>query len=261
MMPPRPSGRLKIPPALRKVLEERIDKLRSKLFPRKQADALIQEILDITEEEHVIHRFHLDLVIVTTSIAHAFDLDDKGEYVIQEQFRDRDYLATALNNRSEFLDLERRNHQLEGATYRPLRLDERLKFIAMHAKCREPIAPLLSDEEMKEFLDAQTICELNRTLQQANFHGISSFDGTFIYVVSDADEITVCHELEHNIRIFLEDDLYAKASHVSAVKDPTLRINGVQCEAGFVSEYRNGRAVDGHLVSPFSARWARVGYR
>jgi hypothetical protein len=194
------SGRVEIQPALRKVLEERIAKLRSSLFPRKQADALIDEILQITEDTHVIHRFHLDLAIVTTSVAHAFDLDDDGGFIIQEQFRDRDFLATTLNNRSEFLDLERRNHQLEGAEYRPLRLDERVKFIEMHERCRDPIAPLLADEGMKEFLDAQTICELNRTLQQTNFHGISSYDGTFIYVVIDADAITVCHELEHNIQ-------------------------------------------------------------
>lgn len=124
---------------------------------------------------------------------------------------------------------------------------------------------------MNEFLDAQVVRELDLNVKQSGFHSISSYDGTVVYVVTGGSEaITVPHELEHNIRRFVEsDNPLEQARLVSPEKDATLAIEGVQCEAGFVSEYqyhnlkpeRLPQDVPQELVSPFSARWNRRAFR
>jgi len=156
---------------------------------------------------------------------------------------------------------------------RSLTETERETFLDMHRNCRSANGqqPILASEAMDVFLAAQVVRELDLNVRQSGFHGISSYDGTVVYVVTGGSEaITVPQELEHNIRRFVESaSPLEQARLVSPQKDPSLEINGVQCEAGFVSEFRYHRSkpdelsqdVPQELISPFSARGNRRAFR
>ena len=109
---------------------------------------------------------------------------------------------------------------------------------------------------MDAFLEAQQVYTLQADVFDVQFHGLSSYDGTKLYIVeSSTDSLTVPHELEDNIRRFVEaPGSTAQAALVSPQKDPSLQINGRQCESGCVSEHRNGQKVPRELISPFSGK-------
>lgn len=113
---------------------------------------------------------------------------------------------------------------------------------------------------MATFLDSQEVYLLPGGTGTLRLCGLSSFDGTCIYVVDGDGGWTIAHELEHNIRRFIEVEPFEQAQLVSPAKDPTLRLTNsqgfsLQCGAGFVMEKKKGRNVPDDLIGPFSARW------
>jgi hypothetical protein len=130
--------------------------------------------------------------------------------------------------------------------------------------------PLLQGAELNQFLDMVTVRTLDMNVAKVGFHGISSYDGTVVYVAAGgADSITVPHEMENNIRRYVEPEAAVQARLISPQKDKSLKIDGVQCESGFVSEHRFQKnypeelptSVPDELISPFSARWNRRAFR
>jgi len=106
---------------------------------------------------------------------------------------------------------------------------------------------------MTAFLDVQQVYTIQAHVRQTRLHGIGSYDGTKLYIIQNAESHTVPHELEHIIRRFVETSITKKAALVSPQQDPTLQIDGHQCEAGFVSEHLNGHKFPQELITPFSA--------
>ena len=260
-----------IPQAVTETLRERSGKLRSNDFPQPVARDLANVIDQVIGTGCVEDRFLLDLAIVTTRVAHAFDREG-GAYCFQEKFRKEKYLKPTIVQRE--VCLKDRNNLLKKLNRgRKLTATERNTFLDMHRNCRKADGkePILAGEDMEKFLDAQNVRELDTDVGDAGFHGISSYDGTVVYVVlRGSEEITVPHELEHNIRRFVESTRpLEQARLVSPQKDSSLKIDGVQCEAGFVSEYRYHKSqpeklsqdVPQELISPFSARWNRNAFR
>jgi hypothetical protein len=244
-------------------LKERATRLRQNGFPAVGAE-FAYEIDAITVDGcRIEDRFLLDLAVVTSSVAHAFDKNDRGGFVFQRDFRTKRYLRESITNRVGIL-------QDGGAMLtalgvgRPLSAAERGKFVDMHRNCRActgHLLPILFGDAMEAFLNAQHVYEIGMSVRQTGFHGLSSYDGTRTYIAQDSDPITVPHELEHNIRCYVATP-QEQPRLVSPARDPTLTINGVQCEAGFVSEYHYYlsnpkvlRTVPQELISPFSARW------
>lgn len=261
-----------IPPHVSMTLAERSEKLHSDLFPQPYGQKLADAIDQLMAPGKVDDRMFLDVAIVTTQVAHAFDSDENNHYCFQEEFRSKRFLTTTIVERTMILtDLHCLLKSCKRS--RSLSCTERELFLDMHSNCRavKHQPPLLQDESMKRFLDSQVVRELDMNVRQVGFHGLSSFDGTVVYAVTGgADLVTVPHELEHNIRRFvLSHNPLEQARLVSPQKDLTLEINGVQCESGFVSEHRYHKSkpnklpqtVPHELISPFSARWNRRAFR
>lgn len=255
-------------------LEERSAKLRHHDFPAVGAEFAdeIDAILAPNGDRDCVlikDRLLLDLAIVASSVAHAFDKNEAGDFLFQAEFRKKRFLRETLTNRIGILGERSEMLSLLGVG-RALSTKERDTFLEMHHNCRTRtghLLPLLSGDDMQAFLDAQLVREIDMTVRQTGFHGLSSYDGTCTYTAIDSDPITVPHELEHNIRCFIATP-YDQPRLVSCGTDPTLLIDGVQCEAGFVSEYYYNLAnphlharVPQELISPFSARWVCTGSR
>jgi hypothetical protein len=149
---------------------------------------------------------------------------------------------------------------------RALTVQEKDQFVEWHQNARQPSPPLLDGEKMEAFLDAQNVYMLPGGPGELRLCGLSSFDGTCIYVVDKDDGSIIPHELEHNLRRYIEPNPEEKVRLVSPGKDPSLRVtdsngNSWQCEAGFVMEKKNGRKVPDDLIGPFSARWNRCVFK
>ena len=270
-MSPASSDQFAFPDAVRIVVAERVAKLRSGRFPETNiayASTMAQLLEDMLRKDLVDgypHRLAADLAIVSSRVAHAQDLDSSGNFVFQSKFRERVWLAEQCNFRSTILDpdtIEKFMAAVQCVRPRALTAQERDQFVQWHKKARHPNPPLLDGEKMVAFLDAQNVYMLPGGTGKLPLCGLSSFDGTCIYIVDEDNGSTIPHELEHNLRRYMEEDAQEQARLVSPAKDPTLRItdsNGdsLQCEAGFVMEKKNGRKVPDDLIGPFSARWNR----
>jgi hypothetical protein len=250
-------------------LKERAANLRQNGFPAVGAE-FADEIEAITVDGcRIEDRFLLDLAVVTSSVAQAFDKNNRRGFVFQRDFRTKRYLRETLTNRVGILQDGVAMLAVLGAG-RPLSAAERENFVVMHRNCRActgHLLPILDGNEMEAFLDLHRVYEIGMSVRQTGFHGLSSYDGTRTYIANDSDLITIPHELEHNIRCFIATP-QEQPRLVSPARDPTLNINGVQCEAGFVSEYHYYmshpellRRVPQELISPFSARWNLTAFR
>jgi hypothetical protein len=260
---------MKAPFEVFRTLSERALKLRHIDFPTvgtEFADQIDAIVLNVGLLED---RLFFDLAIVTSAVAHAFDKDATGKFIYQPEFRKRRYLRETLTNRVGILQ-DRLAMLKSLGVDRPLTTVERETFLDMHQNCRTAtghLLPLLAGVEMEAFLDAQIVREIGMSVRQTGVHGLSSYDGTRTYVAQDSDAITVPHELEHNIRCFIVSS-GEPPSHIAPGRDPTLLINGVQCDAGFVSEHHYNLSnpdllpkIPQELISPFSARWSRSAIR
>lgn len=259
-----------IPVEVAVTLQERSVKLRSNGFPTVAVE-FADEIDAILALDCVLikDRLLLDLAIVTSSVAHAFDKNENGDFIFQDDFRKKRYLRETLTSRIGILGDRGEMLALMGVG-RALTTKERDTFVFMHENCRTRTGhslPLLEGDKMQAFLDAQLVHEIDMSVRQTGFHGLSSYDGTCTYTAKDSDSITIPRELEHNIRCFVATP-YEQPRLVSSGTDPTLHINGVQCESGFVSEHYYNLAnpdlkarIPQELISPFSARWVRTSFR
>lgn len=205
----------------------------------------------------------LDTAIVVSRVAHVYDRDENGVFWAQRRFRQEQYLTTTLEMRVIIL---RERDWMQGLEPpRSLTVHEKERFVLTHGASRRGAGghtPILTGEDMSAFLECQKVFHIQANAEDLNFHGLSSFDGTRLYVADGADEYTVPHELEHNIRRYImATDPVGQASLVSPRQDTSLRVNNTQCESGFVSEHYNGIRVPPELISPFSAKWTRFGFR
>ena len=250
-----PSPPYPVPAVLKDVLIGRANRLASGNFPESWTN-LHGHLVRIANMETVPDRFVLDLAIEASRAAHAFDLDRSENFVFQNEFRSAMFLDTYMSYGDTYLKFADTTLVDALGQGRPLTQQEKDKFKKTHQIARQDAGPLLSGDEMEAFLDTQVVRILSLPTRDTRFHGISSFDGTQVYLAQDCDDITLVHELEHNIRRFmLEKGSTEQVELVSPAKDPSLRVNGLQCEAGFVMEARIGATFDKSLISPFSARW------
>jgi hypothetical protein len=86
-MSPASSNQFAFPQAVRNVLKERIDKLRSGSFPVTNIDyastmaQLLEDMLQKDLVDGYPHRLAADLAIVASGVAHAQDVDSSGDFV------------------------------------------------------------------------------------------------------------------------------------------------------------------------------------
>ena len=100
------------------------------------------------------------------------------------------------------------------------------------------------------FLNAQNVYFLAGGSGNLRLCGLSSFDGTCIYVVDEEDGSIIPHELDQNIiRRYIKEDPTLRRTNSEGVS--------LQCGAGFVMEQKNGRKAPYDLIEPFSAPWNR----
>lgn len=256
---------MNFPQEVRTVLQSRIEKLQSNDFPdtstgMKENVKLATALLNMLSRDDASKYYsHLpaDLAIVASRVAHAMDKDKKGDFVFENDFRGSLYLQQKCSQCLEALetDFVRRLLVAQGEP-RSLTEDEKDKFEKWHANARHPDDPLLPGQEMETFLASQKVYEL--TCEQTLLCGFSSFDGTRIYVLDSEHGVTALHELEHNIRRYVLKNVEQSASLVSPATDRSLKVRGIQCESGFVSEAKNGITVPGYQLGPFSARWKPI---
>jgi hypothetical protein len=74
------------PPSVSAVLAERSTKLRDQNFPQPIGSNLADLIDEVIAAPSVADRFLLDLAIVTTRHAHAFDVDENGDFFFSQLF-------------------------------------------------------------------------------------------------------------------------------------------------------------------------------
>ncbi|CAB9517386.1 expressed unknown protein [Seminavis robusta] len=262
-------GIYKFPNFVRGVLRERITKLQN--FPTTDfnyTNGLTRRLEGMLQKDDSddpdMDRLAADLAIVVSRVAHAQDRHD-NDWVDQDTFRQEKWLEEQCSFRAALLRLDSVQSfmaAVQSSHPRPLTCKEKQQLIEWHQKAREPNPPLLDGTKMTEFLNAQTIYFLAGGTGNLRLCGLSSFDGTHVYVVDEDAGSTIPHELEQNLRRYIEVDPHEQARLVSPSKDPTLRIKNsqgesLQCEAGFVMEKKNGRKVPDDLIGPFSARWNR----
>lgn len=197
-----PSPPYPVPAVLKDVLIGRANRLASGNFPESWTD-LHGHLVRIANMETVPDRFVLDLAIMASRAAHAFDLDGSENFVFQNEFRSAMFLDTYMSYGNTYLKFADTTLVDALGQGRPLTQQEKEKFKKTHQIARQDAGPLLSGDEMEAFLDTQVVRILSLPTRDTRFHGISSFDGTHVYLAQDCDDITLVHELEHNIRRFM----------------------------------------------------------
>ena len=183
-----------VPPSVSVVLAERSTKLRDQKFPQPYGSNLADLIDEVIAGPSVADRFLLDLAIVTTRHAHAFDVDDNGDFFFQPAFRKARYLEeTTLYLRNIMRERIKLLASIIITDSRHLDQQERAIFTSMHTNCCRVSGkdPLLQGAELNQFLDMVTVRTLYMNVAEVGFHGISSYDGTVVYVAAEgADTIT-----------------------------------------------------------------------
>jgi hypothetical protein len=162
-----------IPDAVLATLKERVSKLNSFTVAETEASEFTALLESTISSGSVPHQFALDLAIVTTRLAHAFDKTD-NEFIFQEPFRQKKYLRSTIVDRIDILeDCETMTKVLRPG--RVLTQVERDTFVEMHQICRSAneLPPLLEGSKMDAFLDAQLVYEIGSNVEDVGFHGIS----------------------------------------------------------------------------------------